>query len=67
MAKLSTPYHPCKTRYVDGHGAPTGHGCPRPAYRKYNGEWTCRVCTASAKRRAARTESKPAFEVIAGT
>jgi hypothetical protein len=44
MAKLSTPAHECAVRYVDGHGAPTGHGCPFPAYRRepVTGEWKCR-------------------------
>lgn len=44
MAKLSTPYHQCTTVIVDGQGAPLRH-CPRPAYRRWGGEWYCRSCT----------------------
>lgn len=57
MAKLSTPYHPCSTRYVDGHGVPTGNSCPWPAYRRHNGQWKCAECTRRDKAREVRQQA----------
>lgn len=62
MAKLSTPYHQCATRYVDDKGVPTGHKCPFPAYKRLAGRWLCRTCLRRAKARAAA--QAPAFEVV---